>query len=230
MTEERRKNPRIELRFKITINIRHKGIHEVKDLSVGGLFIRATDPSLFREGDEIELVIQLPVENSPTILNARVCHAGENGIGVEFFDVKPEDQKALEYCFSLAFLVSPFPYLIEKGQAAGMGSEKRRNPRIDIHLPVEMTMQQEEPQMVKDLSVGGLFIETTNPSEFRVGDKIELVMREPADSRLMRLNAQVAHVGKNGIGVEFFNVTAEDQKALKTCFDLFRYTWPKIDS
>ncbi len=45
----------------------------------------------------------------------------------------------------------------------------------------------------------------------------------------MRLDARVAHVAKNGIGVEFFNVTAEDQKALKTCFDLFRHTLPKID-
>lgn len=229
MTEERRKTPRIELRFKITINIRHKGIHEVKDLSVGGLFIRTTDPSMFGQGDEIELVMQLPVEDTPTSLNARVCHAGEDGIDVEFFDVKPEDEKALEYCFSLAFLVSPVPYLIEKTQKAGMGSEKRRDPRIDIQLPVEVATEQEEPQMVKDLSVGGLFLETVDPSQFQAGDEIELVMREPADNKLMRLNARVAHVGKNGIGVEFFNVTAEDQKALRTCFDLFRYTWPKID-
>jgi len=230
MTKERRKNPRIGLRFKVTVKLKHKGVHEVKDLSVGGLFIRTTDPSMFGEGDEIELVMQLPVEDRPMSLNARVAHAGENGIGVEFFDVKPEDQKALEYCFSLAFLVSPFPYLVGKSQKAVTGMEKRKNPRIDIQLPVEITMEQEEPQMVKDLSVGGVFIQIIDSSEFGVGDEIELVMREPADNKLMSLNARIAHVGKNGIGVEFLNVTAEDQKALQACFDLFRYTWPKVDS
>jgi hypothetical protein len=63
-----------------------------------------------------------------------------------------------------------------------------------------------------------------------VGDHIELVMHEPADNTLMRLKARVAHVGQNGMGVEFLDVTAEDRKALQTCFDVFRHALPKIES
>jgi c-di-GMP-binding flagellar brake protein YcgR len=229
MTEERRKNPRIDLRFKVTIRTTHQGIHEIRDLSVGGLYIRTTDSSMFGEGDEIELVMREPANNKLMRLNARVAHVGKEGIGVEFFDVKPSDKRALDYCFSLAFLVSPFPYLVGKTQKAGVGWEKRRNPRIDIQLPVEVISQHEQPEMVKDLSVGGLFIEIPNPSEFQAEDEIQLVMREPADNKPMRLNARVAHVSKNGIGVEFLNVSDKDQKALNTCFDVFRYTLPKID-
>ena len=226
MTKEKRKNPRIELRFKVNIGIKHKGPNEVQDLSVGGLFIRTTNPSAFGEGDKIELVMQLPVEDSLMRLDARVAYVAKNGIGLEFLNVTAEDQKALEYCFSLAFLVSPFPHLVGRRQKA-VDLEKRKNPRVDIHFQVKIGMKQEVPHQVQDLSVGGLFIETTNPSEFREEDEIELVMREPADNKLMRLDARVAHVGKNGIGVEFLNVTPEDQKALKTCFDVFRHTLPK---
>jgi c-di-GMP-binding flagellar brake protein YcgR len=230
MIEERRKNPRLDLRFKAIIRTTEQGIHEVKDLSVGGLFIRTTDPSMFGKWDEIELVIRKPAHNKLMRLKARVAHVGQNGIGVEFFDVKPTDQRALEYCFSLAFLVSPYPYLVGKTQKAGRGLDKRKNPRIDIQLPVEIIMQQEQPQTVKDLSVGGLFIETSNPSEFKERDQIELVMHEPADNKLMRLKARVVHVGKSGIGVEFLDVMAEDQKALEACFEVFRYTLTKTNS
>jgi c-di-GMP-binding flagellar brake protein YcgR len=229
MTKERRKNPRIELRFNVKIGIKLKGPHRVQDLSLGGLFIRTTNPSLFGEGDEIRLVMREPADNKLMHLDARIAHVAKNGIGVEFFNVMPEDRKALEYCFSLAFLVSPYPPHPGRSQHAYVGWERRRSQRVDIHFPAKIGMNQEGPHEVQDLSVGGLFIETTNPSEFRERDEIELVMREPADNRLMRLDARIAHVAKNGIGVEFFNVTAEDQKALNACFDLFRHTLPKID-
>jgi c-di-GMP-binding flagellar brake protein YcgR len=228
MTKERRKNPRIELRFNVKIGIKLKGPHKVQDLSVGGLFIRTTNPSVFGEGDEIRLVMREPADNKLMRLDARVAHVAKNGIGVEFLNMMAEDQKALEYCFSLAFLVSPYPALVERRQDAYIGWEKRRSRRVDIHFQVKIGMNQEGPHEVQDLSVGGLFIETTNPSEFRERDEIELVMREPADNKLMRLDARVAHVAKNGIGVEFLNATAEDQKALNTCFDVFRHTLPKI--
>jgi len=111
-----------------------------------------------------------------------------------------------------------------------MTEGRRKNPRIDIQFRVTVKIKHKGVHEVQDLSVGGLFIETANPSEFQAGDEIELVMREPSDNKLMSLNARVVHVGTKGIGVEFLNVTEEDQKVLQACFDLFRYTWPKIDN
>ena len=229
MTGDRRENPRIDLRFKVTIRTIRQGIHEMKNLSVGWLFIRTTDTSIFVKGSDIQLVMREPATSKLMRLKARVVHVGGNGIGVEFFDVKPSDRRAMEYCFSLAFLVSPFPHLVGKIREARGGIEKRKNPRIDIQLPVETIVQHDRPEMVKDLSVEGLFIEIPNPSEFRVKDAIELVMHEPADNKLVHVKARVAHVGETGIGVEFFDVTPEDQEALKTCFDVFQHTLPKVD-
>ncbi len=112
-----------------------------------------------------------------------------------------------------------------------MTREKRKNSRIDLQFQViYVGLKDERPHEAKDLSMGGLFIETANPSKFREGDEIELVMQEPADNKLMLLNARVMHVGKNGIGVEFLNLTGEDQETLKACFELFRHTLPQFDS
>jgi c-di-GMP-binding flagellar brake protein YcgR len=229
MTEDRRKSPRIDLRFKVAIRTTRRGIHEIKNLCIGGLFIRTTDTSIFVKGSEIELVMREPATNKFMRLKARVMHVGGNGIGVAFFDMKPGDRRAMEYCFSLAFLVSPFPHLVGKIREARGGVEKRKNPRIDIQLPVETIVQHDQPEIVKDLSVDGVFIETPNASEFRVKDAIELVMHEPADNKLVHLKARVAHVGETGIGVKFLDVTPEDQEALETCFEVFRNTLPKVD-
>ena len=112
-----------------------------------------------------------------------------------------------------------------------MTRDRRKKPRIDLHFKIiRIGKNDEGPYEVRDLSTGGLFIETTKPSKFRKGDEIELVMREPADNKFMRLQVRVAHVDKNGIGVEFINLTEGDQKILETCFNLFRHTLPKIES
>lgn len=230
MTKEKRGNARKDLRFKVTIAMKHKGPHEVKGLSVDGLFIRTPNPSMFGRGDEVELVMQLPAEDSPVRLNARIAHVAEDGIGLEFLNVTNDDQEALEHCLSLAFLASPFPSLVEGMQETGMGFEKRRNRRVDIHFPVKkMGTKHERTDTVKNLSVGGLFIETASPSEFQEEDEIELVLEDPAGDNFMRFDARVAHVGKKGIGVAFLNVTVEDQEALNTWFDAVRHTLPKID-
>jgi c-di-GMP-binding flagellar brake protein YcgR len=112
-----------------------------------------------------------------------------------------------------------------------MTQEKRQTFRINLHFQIiHVGLKHERPHEAKDLSMGGLFIETANPSKFREGDEIELVMQEPADNKLMLLDARVVRVGKNGIGVEFLDLKAEDQETLKTCFELFRHTLPKVDS
>jgi c-di-GMP-binding flagellar brake protein YcgR len=111
-----------------------------------------------------------------------------------------------------------------------MTRDRRKNPRIELQFKIiRINRKDEGPYKVIDLSMGGLFIETEKPSKFKKGQEIELVMREPADNKFMRLHARVAHVDKEGIGVEFINVSKDDKKMLKTCFDLFRHTLPKVE-
>jgi c-di-GMP-binding flagellar brake protein YcgR len=114
---------------------------------------------------------------------------------------------------------------------AGMTVEKRKSPRIDLHFQlIYIGRKEERSHEVQDLSIGGLFIKTENPSKFREGDEIELVMREPADNTLMLLDARVMRITKNGIGVEFLDLSPEDERTLETCFDLFRHTLPQFNS
>ena len=112
-----------------------------------------------------------------------------------------------------------------------MTRDRRKKPRIDLHFQIIRLGQKHKGEYrAKDLSTGGMFIETQKPSKFRKGDELELVMREPADNKFMRLQARVAHVVNNGIGVEFINLTKGDQEILKTCFSLFRHTLPKVET
>jgi c-di-GMP-binding flagellar brake protein YcgR len=107
MSIEKRKDPRIDL-F-VQVRIKHQGLHKVKDLSLSGLFIQTPNSSQFKTGDEVEVVMQLPGEDKPTHLDARVRRVATNGIGVEFVRVEPKHQAALEYCFDIFKHTVPLP-------------------------------------------------------------------------------------------------------------------------
>ena len=63
--------------------------------------IETNDLSKFKRGEEIELTMREPADNKFMSLNVRVTHVDKNGIGVEFINVIPEDQKILRACFNL---------------------------------------------------------------------------------------------------------------------------------
>jgi hypothetical protein len=83
---------------------------------------------------------------------------------------------------------------------------------------------------VKDLSLSGLFILTPNASQFETGDEIEVVMQLPSEDKPTRLDARVARVATDGIGVEFVKVRLNEQVALQHCFDIFKHTLPLPNS
>jgi c-di-GMP-binding flagellar brake protein YcgR len=107
MSKEKRKDPRIDL-F-VQVKIKHQGLHKVKDLSLSGLFILTPNASQFETGEEIEVVLQLPGEDKPTYLDARVARIATDGIGVKFVKVPPKEQVALEYCFDIFKHTLPLP-------------------------------------------------------------------------------------------------------------------------
>ena len=107
MSEDKRKNPRIDLY--VEVRIKHQGLHKVKDLSLSGLFIRLQDTSQFKQGDEIELIMKLPHETDPIRVKARIMRVITDGIGVEFVDLSPQEEMALEYCFNVFKHTLPLP-------------------------------------------------------------------------------------------------------------------------
>jgi c-di-GMP-binding flagellar brake protein YcgR len=102
MGKQDRKYERIDFYLPVTIK-GHQGLTKVKDLSLGGLFIfiEMQDTSRFKQGDEIELIMELPHEKNPIEPKALVARVTDKGIGVEFVDLSPRDTMALEYCFNI---------------------------------------------------------------------------------------------------------------------------------
>ncbi len=109
-----------------------------------------------------------------------------------------------------------------------MSKEKRKEPRID--LLVQVKIKHQGLYQVKDLSLSGLFILTPKASQFETGDEIEVVMQLPSEDKPMRLDARVARVATDGIGVEFVKVPKNEQVALQHCFDIFKHTLPLPNS
>jgi c-di-GMP-binding flagellar brake protein YcgR len=108
MSQDKRKNPRIAFLLQVMI-MGQPGLQEIKDFSLGGLFIKVKEPSQFKEGDKIDLVMKLPEENNSTRIKARVVRVTTEGIGVEFEDLPPKDAMALEYCFHVFKHTVPIP-------------------------------------------------------------------------------------------------------------------------
>jgi hypothetical protein len=100
MAKEKRGKARIDFHLPVTIK-GHQGLKKIKDFSLSGLFIEMKDTSQFKQGDEIDLVMELPHEKNPIEPKARVAHVTGEGIGVEFVDLSPQHAMTLEYCFHI---------------------------------------------------------------------------------------------------------------------------------
>ena len=98
MAKEKRGKARIDFHLPVTIK-GHQGLGKIKDFSMGGVFVEIQDTSDFKQGDEIDLVMELPHEKNPIEPKARVVHVTGEGIGVEFVDLSPQHAMAIEYCF-----------------------------------------------------------------------------------------------------------------------------------
>ena len=106
-----------------------------------------------------------------------------------------------------------------------MDDNKRKNPRIDFYLPVTIKGHQGLGK-IKDFSMGGVFVEIQDTSDFKQGDEIDLVMELPYEKNAMQVKARIARVIKDGIGVEFVGLSPQDAMALEYCFHVFRHTMP----
>ena len=98
MSHDKRKEPRIDFYLPVTIKAQ-QGSKKMTDLSLGGAFIHIHDTSPFKQGDEIDLVIKLPLEKNAIQVKARVAHMTTEGIGVEFVGLLHQHEMALEYSF-----------------------------------------------------------------------------------------------------------------------------------
>jgi hypothetical protein len=79
--------------------------------------------------------------------------------------------------------------------------EKRVNPRVSCSVPVDYATQDHAYRgVIRNMCVGGAFIDSR---ELHLGPEITVVFFLHDDEASLKLRAEVAWIGKQGIGVNF---------------------------
>jgi hypothetical protein len=129
-------------------------------------------------------------------------------------------------------LNTKIPFLVKRGGVLWLlggelvRKERRRHPRIDFDLPIEV-VGHEGSHVVNNLSLGGLLVETEAASDFRTEDQIDLVIKLPLEMFAIKVSSRIARVTGSAIGVELVNLLPQDAMALEHCFHMFKDTIPR---
>lgn len=103
--------------------------------------------------------------------------------------------------------------------------DKRRSARIGFHLSIQIKGRQGSYKS-RNFSLGGLFVETEVPPQFKAGEQLELTITIPNQDDPIQVKGWVIHVTRKGIGVEFLDLPPQDTMALEWCFHVFEGTIP----
>jgi hypothetical protein len=90
-----------------------------------------------------------------------------------------------------------------------MAEDNRKHVRIAFHLPVEIKGHK-GPHKISELSMGGLFVDSNSPRQFKRGDEINMVARVSDEEEPIHAICRVTHVTREGIGIEFVHITLQD--------------------
>lgn len=84
--------------------------------------------------------------------------------------------------------------------------EKRRHARAAIDLPVSFVVKgknESKTGIGKDLSLGGMFVETETPAPFGADVLVQVRLQTPRGDQDFTLPAVVRWVRSDGMGVQF---------------------------
>ncbi len=93
-------------------------------------------------------------------------------------------------------------------------TEKRRATRIPLDIPAEFTSRGlgELPGVVKDISLGGAFIETAFPAAF--GASVLVGFTLPGQRKPLLVSGTVRWTSKSGMGIQFGLLGAQETHAI----------------
>jgi hypothetical protein len=106
-----------------------------------------------------------------------------------------------------------------------VNADRRKNTRIEFHIPVVILGIDAEAQIV-DFGLEGFHIELTSNLELAVGQHLYLALRLPTESDPLRIKAKIVYVEDKGIGCRFTDVAAPLLEKLERCFNVFNATLP----
>ena len=108
-----------------------------------------------------------------------------------------------------------------------VGEDSRRHPRLEFHCPARIEGL-EGVHNITDISLGGAFVELSDPSAFEVGQVRQLNIKFPTEKEATKVTAEVANVRKRGVGFKFVALTRKNQETIRFCFDTFKDTIPLL--
>ena len=87
-------------------------------------------------------------------------------------------------------------------------AEKRNHQRQDCTILTDYVIKDRlHKDFVKDISEGGVFIETNRPVSADIGDKMVQNFSDMDEQILFKFNGEIVRIEKKGIGVKFTNLT-----------------------
>jgi c-di-GMP-binding flagellar brake protein YcgR len=191
-----RKYPRIPADFTVQFNLDGKAYRErASAVGGGGLFLSVKQKPPLELGTELSVQFR-PAKHLPMMeAKSRVCYVvpGE-GAAVEFIEIDAENRRLL------------LQYIHNRT------GNRRKYPRASLATQIQC----EESMSLafsRDISLGGLFIETDQPMP--VGSRINLRFNLEENDPIIVTSAEVTYqVGRMGVGVQFIDISQENLKRI----------------
>ena len=91
-----------------------------------------------------------------------------------------------------------------------MSENNRRHVRYDFQIDIVLTLTDNDPKTMKtrDISEGGMFIDTSSPSDFPLGEMVHIQYNDPlSDHAETEVDAIIVHIiNDDGIGIAFIEI------------------------
>ena len=103
--------------------------------------------------------------------------------------------------------------------------ERRKNPRLEIRCQVFLIDLKGVAELT-DFSFSGFFAEISDKEGFELGLTMNVAIKFPTEENAILQKVKIVNINKRGIGCQFVDITPNNLKAIKNCFEAFRNTLP----
>jgi hypothetical protein len=103
--------------------------------------------------------------------------------------------------------------------------DRRNNPRLDFRCKATIRGINQVVE-VSDISMGGFFFELQTKKRLKMDTLVDVSMRLPTEDQAIRFKAKMISQTDRGIGCQFVDLSAENEEAIRFCFETFKDTLP----
>ncbi|OGP60615.1 MAG: hypothetical protein A2V67_14405 [Deltaproteobacteria bacterium RBG_13_61_14] len=214
------------LRIEAKVDVEYQNFEQffqeyTKNISLGGIFIKTE--KMVPVQTVLEIGLKLPELAEPLTLVGEVVHAitpqmakehgWEPGLGIHFVDYDEEEAKTKLEQY-VRNLTKKHPDKI---------NDRRKSHRVPLRLRVKFpNLQTLMEDYAKDISQGGIFIQSENPRQ--LGDRFIVTMVHPDTKQELELEGEVVRVARreprdpgsvSGMGIRFVDLDEKAKKAIE---------------